>query len=856
MQSTNETETTLQLPELLAPAGSLDSLYAAVENGADAVYFGLAGPEGFNARNRAENISLEKLGDTTSFLRSRNVKGYVTLNTLVRSDELPAIESLLRQIAEARVDAVLVQDFGLARLARRFCPDLVLHASTQMSLTSQRAVELAASLGIRRVVLPRELSLRQIEMLCKMLDESSGLELECFVHGALCISFSGQCYASLALGGRSANRGRCAQPCRMSYELLDGENNRSITTSKQLLSPCDLAALPLLPKLVATGIRSLKIEGRLKPPEYVAEVTRSYRQALDQIAETPNTASAAEPSAVLVEQDLERLALTFSRGFSTGWLEGVEPRRLVPGNIMSHRGTQIGTVIEIRRDAAVVRLTGAVRRGDGILFENKTNPEQSQGGRVYEIFQRRESVQQAEAGAKVLLTFANNSIDPEFVREGQSVQKTDDPKLQREIRRSLEQALKSSAQTTNRVPLNIDVQAFSGMPIHISVQIFDKTVCRLQGDSPLEIARKHPLSLEILREQFNRLGETNYVLGDLTATIRDNPMVPLSVLGKLRRKMIEQLDAIDLTGETDPFGLSNFVSENVSIRFGDSLKKQRAENDELFKQFKQTASPSDPSIKLLLRDVRWFEDSDLLNEILRNGCRSFYVEAKTVGEYKFAAEAIRRQNAEFVAVLPRIIKPGESRVLGQIAKFKPDAVLVRNLEELAFFRAGPNPVSIIADFSLNVVNDLSFRQLLDWGVERITPGWDAPLEESRKNESALEDFVRQVPLERIERIIVGRLPLFTMEHCLWRGNLTKQGESCNRICRTQPLKIRDRRGALHTVRSDLLCRNIVENSEYYRLESAPDRWKHLRIEWDERLGDKTPLETLLKLNENRKKRIV
>lgn len=825
MQKNDDTTANqFQLPELLSPAGSMDSLYVAVENGADAVYFGLSGSEGFNARNRAENISPEKLGETMDFLRNRGVKGYVTLNTLIRNDELQTVESLLRQIAEARTDAVLVQDFGLARLAQRFCPDLVLHASTQMSLTSQRAIEQAASLGIRRVVLPRELSLKQIKAIC----ESTDLEMECFVHGALCISFSGQCYASLALGGRSANRGRCAQPCRMSYELLDGETNRPITNSKQLLSPCDLAALPLLPELVATGIRSLKIEGRLKTPQYVAEVTRSYRQTLDQIAKKSNINS--------LEKDLERLALTFSRGFSSGWLEGVEPRRLVPGNIMSHRGTSIGTVIEMRRDAVVVRLSGPIRRGDGILFENATNPDQSQGGRVYEIFQRRESVQQAETGSKVLLTFANNSIDPEFVLEGQTVQKTDDPKLQREIRRSLEKALKLSAQTTNRIPLDIDVQAVSGKPIQIFVQISDKTVCRIQGDSSLEVARKHPLSLDVLQEQFDRLGETNYVLGEFSATIQGDPMVPLSVLGKLRREMVERLDSLDLQDATQTV---------FPIRFGDSLEKQRAKNEEYFRQFNQVDSSFVPSVKLLLRDVRWFEDSNLLNEIIRNGCRSFYVEVRTVGEYKFAADAIRKQDAEFVAVLPRIIKPGESRTLGQIAKFKPDAVLVRNLEELVFFRNNQNPVSIIADFSLNITNDLGFRQLLDWGVERITPGWDAQL-----NESAFEDFLQRVPVEKIERIAIGRTPLFTMEHCLWRGNLVKQGEPCNRICRTQLLKIRDRRGALHTVRSDLLCRNIIENSENYCLENDLRRWKHLRIEWDERLGDQTPLETLLKFNEN------
>ena len=200
------------------------------------------------------------------------MKGYLTLNTLIHFDELPAVESLLREVAVAGIDAVIIQDIGVAVLAQRLCPELPLHASTQMSLTSAAAIKQAATLGIRRVILPRELSIRQIAELQRSID----VELECFIHGALCISYSGQCYASLGLGGRSANRGNCAQPCRLPYSVRQAGVER-----KPILSPHDLAALPVLPKLIATGVHAFKIEGRLKPPEYVAEVTKVYREALD-----------------------------------------------------------------------------------------------------------------------------------------------------------------------------------------------------------------------------------------------------------------------------------------------------------------------------------------------------------------------------------------------------------------------------------------------------------------------------------------------------------------------------------------------------------------------------------------------
>jgi len=270
-------DTKPNLPELLSPAGSEECMYAAIENGADAVYFGLAKPYNFNARGRAENFALEKLGDTMNTLHRRGLKGYLTLNTLIHCDELPAVETLLREVIAAQIDAVIVQDLGVAVLAHRLCPDLPLHASTQMSLTSAVAIKQASTLGITRFILPRELSIRQIAELRR----TTEVELECFIHGALCISYSGQCYASLGLGslglgGRSANRGNCAQPCRLPYSVV-----QTGTKPKPILSPHDLAALPVLPKLIATGVHAFKIEGRLKPPEYVAEVTRVYREAID-----------------------------------------------------------------------------------------------------------------------------------------------------------------------------------------------------------------------------------------------------------------------------------------------------------------------------------------------------------------------------------------------------------------------------------------------------------------------------------------------------------------------------------------------------------------------------------------------
>ncbi|NUQ74009.1 MAG: U32 family peptidase, partial [Polyangiaceae bacterium] len=264
----------LQRPEVLAPAGDEGSLRAAVLAGADAVYFGL---KGFNARARAQNFDVEGLEKTLAYLHEHGVKGYVTLNTLVFDDELPSVEAAARACAKVGADAVIVQDLGVARLVRAVAPGLPIHASTQMTCTDAGAVEFAREMGASRVILARELSLEDIAAIRRETD----LELEVFVHGALCVAYSGQCLTSEAIGGRSANRGACAQACRLPYEfVVDGEL-RDQGDRAYLLSPEDLEASELVPRLMELGVSAIKIEGRLKGPAYVAATTRLYRAAIE-----------------------------------------------------------------------------------------------------------------------------------------------------------------------------------------------------------------------------------------------------------------------------------------------------------------------------------------------------------------------------------------------------------------------------------------------------------------------------------------------------------------------------------------------------------------------------------------------
>ncbi len=330
-------------PELMAPAGHWPQLRAAIEAGADAVYFGL---NHFSARAKV-GFSLEELPEAVATLHARGVAGFVTFNTLVFDAELAEAERALYAIADAGADAIIVQDVGVARLARAVVPALAVHGSTQMSITSAQGVAFAAAHGVRRVVLGRELALDDLRRIAAATD----VELETFVHGALCVSYSGQCFSSEAWGGRSANRGQCAQACRLAYDLIVDGAHKTLVDERYLLSPGDLMALAQVPELVAIGIDAFKIEGRYKDAAYVALTTDAYRRAIDaawaaQVA--GSEAPAPDPDTL---RDLEGV---YSRGLGPWFVAGTDHRTVVRGRAPRHRGLRLGTVVRVDGDAVVV----------------------------------------------------------------------------------------------------------------------------------------------------------------------------------------------------------------------------------------------------------------------------------------------------------------------------------------------------------------------------------------------------------------------------------------------------------------------------------------------------------------------
>ena len=523
------------LPELLAPAGNWECARAAVENGADAIYFGLSR---FNARMRADNFTEADLPALMEFLHRRGVRGYVTFNTLVFADELPAAEEYLRAIIAAGVDAAIVQDVGVCRLIRRLSPDFPIHGSTQMTVTSAAGVEFARELGCQLVVLARECSIREIGEIKAALDaRGTPLPLEVFVHGALCVAYSGQCLTSEALGGRSANRGECAQACRMPYELIADDRPVPLGDRRYLLSPQDLAGLDAIAGLAEAGVTSLKIEGRLKTPEYVAGVTRVYRAALDRLRSQPEVPSSSPG-------ERYELEMGFSRGLYSGWLHGIDNQQLVHARFGKKRGVYLGTVRRVRQDRVYLRVEAPLKAGDGVVFDAGQPDQPEQGGRVYAV---------EPVGEETALAFGRGSIDFARVRTGDRLWKTDDPELDKRLR----QTYAGDVPRFQR-PVNLEIHGHLGGPLTLIVRDRLGNVVRVDSTLPLASAEQQPLTTARLTEQLGRLGGTPFRLEGLLNHLEGAVIMPVSELNCLRRDAVTELEVL----RTRPKRWQTFSEDN------------------------------------------------------------------------------------------------------------------------------------------------------------------------------------------------------------------------------------------------------------------------------------------------------
>ena len=778
------------VPELLAPAGNWECARAAVENGADAIYFGL---NRFNARMRADNFTEADLPALMEFLHRRGVRGYVTFNTLVFADELAAAEDYLRAIIAAGVDAAIVQDVGICRLIRRLSPDFPVHASTQMTVTSAAGVEFVRELGCQLVVLARECSIREIGVIRATLEaHQTPLPLEVFVHGALCVAYSGQCLTSEALGGRSANRGECAQACRMPYDLIADDLPVPLGDRRYLLSPQDLAGLDAVADLARAGVTSLKIEGRLKTPEYVAGVTRVYRAAVDRLRSQPGVPSSNAG-------DRYELEMGFSRGLHTGWLHGVDNQRLVHARFGKKRGVFLGTVRRVRNERVYLRAEAPIKAGDGVVFDAGQPDQPEEGGRVYT----------AEVlGEETCLSFGRGGINLGRVRPGDRLWKTDDPALDKRLR----QTFAGNVPRFQR-PVDMEVHGYLGTFLSLLVRDRAGHVVQKESTVPLAAADQRPLTTELLTEQLGRLGGTPFRLEEFANHLEGAVIMPVSELNRLRREAVAELENL----RARPKRWQTF-SERNSAKVGGYVAGVAEGGG-----FRTTSR-----LMVLVRNLAQ------LDATLDAGAGSVYCEFEDPKGYREAVRRFREQarpdggeRSIFVAP-PRVFKTGEDWILKQVRACEADGYLVRNYDHLRFF-AGQR---CVGDFSLNVANPLTAAYFLErYGLERLTASYDL-------NATQLEGLVRGMDPARLEVTIHQHMPMFHMEHCVFCAFLSEGTDyrNCGRPCDKQEVRLKDRVGLEHPLKADAGCRNTVFNARAQTGAESVERLqalgaRHFRVEF-------------------------
>jgi putative protease len=753
----------LEKPELLAPAGDEESLKAAVAAGADAVYFGLRG--GFNARARADNFAVADLPRIFDFLHRRGVQGFVTFNTLVFDSELAVAEQALADIARAGADAILVQDLGIARLAREVCPGLPLHASTQMTISSAEAAEIARSLGVTRVVLPRELSIEEIRAFAGRTD----LELECFVHGALCVSWSGQCLTSEALQHRSANRGQCAQSCRMPYDLVvDGavQPARGDDRLKYLLSPTDLGAWDLLPQLLLAGVSCFKIEGRMKGPEYVANAVEKYRRALD--------AAIEGRSAPLTRKDEEELRYSFSRGFSHGFLAGSDHQKLVHGLYPGHRGVLVGRVEEVRPRARHVLVRAEadapeLRSGDRILFDQGKPEDDEPRGGLHACDELSPGLLKLVFGGP-----GQSTLDLRLVKVGDVVWKAKDAEVTRKMKRIAGQE--------RRVGLTLGVRGGPGLPLSAEARDDLGRTARVQSAMPLQPARGQPLHEGLIREKLCAFGETGFELRRLQLDLEGALALPPSELKRMRRALTEALAA-------GPLG------QPREVRTGHAPERVVA-------PIPGGRTTAQPRLIPLLRTLEQVEAA------LGLGYDELQLDFMELVGLGAAVEKARAAGAKVIVATPRVQKPGEEGYDRRFERLRPDGILARHLGAVEHFRRNPHAETVHGDFSLNATNALTARTLLGLGLSTLTPAYDLDL-------AQLLDLASGVPAGRLEVTLHQHLPLFHNEHCVYSHLLSngRDFHDCGRPCERHLIELRDGLGMEHPVIVDVGCRNTVFNAK-------------------------------------------
>ena len=759
-------------PELLLPVGTREMLEAAVKNGADAVYFGV--PH-WNARGRTEDFTFDDVRDMIRYARIRGVRTFLAMNVLVFERELWELPEFLEKIISLEPDAFIIQDIGLARLIRAIAPNQEIHASTQTTLASAEGVNLVKSIGFNRAVLARELSAKEIATI----KSGTDLELEVFIHGALCVSYSGQCLTSENFGGRSANRGQCAQSCRLPYRIfVDGKEFRD-TDAQYLFSTRDLCALPKLAELEEIGVNSLKVEGRLKSPEYVAAVSRAYRKALNKIP--------------LDSKDMEPLEVLFSRGLNTGWLDGDNHQELVNGTFSNHHGMALGQVVKTERGQIIIALEESVgstypQPGDGILFENAALGV-SIGSRLYAT-QVTHLPHPKRGEPKYLRMEFGRDFDTRQIAVGMQVYRNDSPALERELRKTF-----TDRNLEERIPVNMVLSGKIGEPLKLTMSDGPRHSAEVVAETPLEAARNSENRSkneadkalhDLAQKELSGLSATAYQLKHLDIQVERGAFIPGKVLRTLRQNAAEKLDEIRCQWK-------------VLSPKAEAGKEFLENTRDAFKSAQSTPEKPQntrPMISVLVRNpdqIAALKGLDIDRVIMDFDWGVKYDESlQQIRDLGFAAG---------MATL-RIHKPGESHYLKNILRLCPDFALVRNLGALSILKESGIPLT--GDYSLNAANSASYDWLLSQGLSTLHPSWDL-------NSTQLFDLLQNIDGSRLELTLHQYMPAFHSEYCAFARALTtgRRFPECGKICTKHKVEILDHKGERHFLQSDAECRNTL-----------------------------------------------
>ncbi|MDF2548446.1 MAG: hypothetical protein K0R93_3344 [Anaerosolibacter sp.] len=745
--------------ELLAPAGSWEALVAAVQNGADAIYLG---GKAFSARQSANNFDDEELIKAVKYCHIRGVKVFVTVNTLVSNEELKALGGYISFLYNNDVDAVIVQDLGAAKLIRDLFPDFEIHASTQMSVHNLEGVRLLEELGFQRIVLAREMSAREI----KAVQDNCKADIEVFVHGALCICYSGQCLMSSMIGGRSGNRGRCAQPCRMPYQLVNRRSGETIKSEQgdYLLSPRDLNTLENIHEVLGTGVKSLKIEGRLKRAEYVATVVGAYRKAIDQYI--MNKSMSKLESAMI--RDVEQI---FNRKFTKGYILGDQGKQIMSLEKPSNRGIKVGEVIgyDKKRQRVEIRLTDELRKGDGI--EIWTEKGDSPGAIVEVLTVKNEKREVGNPNETIQVNFKHP------VSKGQSVYKTSDIDL-------FQRAKATYERVERRIPIDGAFRGRIGERIFLSLWDQEGHHVELQGEYVVEKALKKPTEEDRVREQLMKLGNTTYVYDSLVIELDGDGIIPVGELNSLRRDAIQRLDDLRANHNSRKAIVAQVLNPKISQWFSDYTSVRRAE----------------PNMRVSLNNI-----TQLKAVLSFPITRIYYTD---LASYDDAHMLVKGHPIEIVPSFSRITSDEE---LKDVHKFLSRSqnqirgVMVPNLGALKVAR-DLGFEHIYGDFTLNVFNNGALKLLQQWGVQEAALSPELTLKQ-------IKEIMAHAAIPG-EVIVHGYLPLMVMRYCPTSAVVGKknQQENCS-LCRNSSLGLKDRKDMVFPIMTDDHCRTHILNSQ-------------------------------------------